>query len=224
MVYESLLLQKPAALQTVDAQAPLVFESVVAETAYAVMAIEALLAAANALSDDVPILSRPCGAAAFDVEVHGEHVSSSAMEPAAANAYLLVAQQALNGIDKADPSLEDASKWSRKWRNSRVGLPAGALYVQPDGPDNPHVVDSLHVACDQIPIEEVAEFSLWNVTGGKVGHDVARILVDADFLQPGNHTIAVGAGPQDTLQPWGRSTLPTVVGRKCFLHSKAPWK
>jgi hypothetical protein len=40
----------------------------------------------------------------------------------------------------------------------------------------------------------MAEWSLWNVTDGKVGHDVARILVDAEFLEPGNQNIAVGAG------------------------------
>jgi hypothetical protein len=215
-VYENLLLQKSADLRSVDAQAPDEFKSAAEEAKCSAIALEALLVATYSLSDDAPILSSPCGATPYDVDIHGEHVSSSAMEPAAANAYLVVAQDTLNGIAQNAEAHRDASEWCRMWLNSRGGLPVGALYVQLDGSTTPHAVDNSHVACDQIPIEEVAEWSLWNVTGGKVGHDVARILVDADFLEPGNQTIAVGAGPTVCTPTVGQIDTANCGGMKVF--------
>jgi hypothetical protein len=55
------------------------------------------------------------------------------------------------------------------------------------------------------------------VTGGKVGHDVARVLVEVDYLEPGNQIIAVGAGPKVHTTTVGQIDTANCGGMKVVL-------
>jgi hypothetical protein len=204
-VYDKLLLSKDDTLRSINDQAPTVFQTLAAAHAYALLAVEALLKAANARVDGAGVSSLLCGPVHIDADLHGVHVASAVMTKLAAKAYRPVVLEAVtNFLGGQSPG--------RQWWNDGVGLPPGALYYKPNQEGVDDGFDRKHAACDQIAIDEVAEHRICELTDGKVGHDIARVLMSRDDLPAGNQTIAGGVGPKSWCPIVGQVTTANCGG------------
>jgi hypothetical protein len=204
-LYDKLLLSKDATLRSINDQAPTVFQTADDAHAYAVLAVEALLMAANATVDGDGLSTLPCGPVHVDAALHGVHVASAGMTTFAVKAYRPnVLEAVTNFLGGQSPG--------QQWWNDDVGLPPGALYYKPnqDGVDDGF--DQKHAACDQIAIDEVAEHRIGELTGGKAGHDIARVLMSKHDLSAGNQTLAGGAGPKSWCPTVGQITTANCGG------------
>jgi hypothetical protein len=173
---------------------------------------QALINAAYALDQDTRTRTDPVGAVAFNETKHGVHVSMCPMDLDARDKYCDTVKQALQHVSDGGVG--------RIWNSdfASQGAPTvasdGSVYHEYDAQ-----VDDLDLfAYDGMPVEELVTFPVSGLTGGRVAHDVGRVLLASEQnLDPGVVGLAACAGPIQSSPVIGQMTVSSHGGQTVIL-------